>query len=70
MTAEVLSVPDISCEHCKTSIEGAVGGLDGVRSVTVAIEPKTVAVDFDETATDLTEITAAIEAVGYEIDEP
>ena len=39
------SVPDISCDHCKESIEGAVGALDGVESVEVGIESKMVAVD-------------------------
>ena len=38
MTTRTLSVPDISCGHCKSSIEGAVGPLDGVELVEVAIQ--------------------------------
>ena len=30
MTETTLSVPEIHCDHCKMSIEGAVGALDGV----------------------------------------
>ena len=30
MTETKLSVPEIHCDHCKMSIEGAVGALDGV----------------------------------------
>lgn len=62
-----LEVPDISCAHCKQSIEGAVGALAGVESVSVDIEPKQVNLAFDEAAVSLTEITRAIEDVGYEV---
>ena len=48
MTQINFSVPDISCDHCKHSIEEAVGVLAGVESVEVGIESKVVAVDFDD----------------------
>jgi copper chaperone len=67
MTTTTLTVPDISCSHCKDSIEGAVGQLPGVDDVSVAIEPKTVTVAYDGTTTSLDDITAAIEAVGYDV---
>lgn len=67
MTQAILTVPDISCGHCKASIEGAVGALSGVESVTVDIEPQTVSLSFDDGRVDLAEIKAAIEAVGYEV---
>ncbi|GBD85518.1 hypothetical protein BMS3Abin02_01926 [bacterium BMS3Abin02] len=42
MTTLTLKVPNISCGHCKTSIEGAVAPpLPGVESVEVHIEPRT-----------------------------
>ena len=61
-----LNVPDISCGHCKSSIEGAVTGLPGVNSVVVDIEGKTVALDLAESAV-VTEIVDAIEDQGYEV---
>jgi copper chaperone len=67
MTQATLTVPEISCGHCKQSIEGAVGGLDGVESVTVEIEPRTVSLVFDDQAVGLSEIRAAIEAAGYQV---
>ena len=67
MSQTTLTVPDISCGHCKESIEGAVGALPGVQTVTVEIEPKTVNLEFDDSAVTIEEITAAIEAVGYEV---
>jgi copper chaperone len=57
-------VPDISCDHCKNAIEGEVGTLDGVDSVTVDVEARRVTVDGDVTDE---AIRAAIEEAGYEI---
>lgn len=64
-----LTVPEISCAHCKESIEGAVSSLAGVESVTVDIEPKTVDLSYDQDTIALSDIKAAIEAVGYEVPE-
>jgi len=63
-------VPTISCGHCKGAIEGAVGRLEGVTSVTVDIEQKSVAVRFDDALVDRQAIVAAIEDAGYEVPEP
>lgn len=69
MTTRTLSVPDISCGHCKTSIEGAVSPLPGVATVDVAIDDRTVAIDYDGAAGTLTAIVDAIEDQGYEVAE-
>lgn len=68
MTTTTLSVPDISCEHCKTSIEGAVSVLTGVSTVEVGIDEKIVDVSFDDGAVSLDDIVAAIEDQGYTVD--
>ncbi len=67
MTNLTLSVPDISCGHCKSSIEGAVDVLAGVDKVEVHIDPKTVDVAFDESTTSLDVIIEAIEEQGYDV---
>ncbi len=67
MTSRTLSVPDISCQHCKSSIEGAVGPLNGVDSVEVAVDERTVAIDYDGTDDTFEGIVAAIEEQGYEV---
>ena len=64
----ILSVPDISCHHCKESIEGAVGALDAVVSVAVAIEPRTVDIEFVDTPQARRAIVEAIEDQGYAVD--
>ena len=61
-----LSVPDISCEHCKTSIEGSVAGLDSVEHVDVSINDRTGAINFVG-GLDVAGVTAAIEEQGYEV---
>ena len=66
MTSITLSVPEISCDHCKNSIEGAVGELAGVDKVEVTIEAKTVDISFDS-PTDVDAVVAAIEGQGYEV---
>ena len=40
-----LSVPEISCGHCKSTIEAAVQGLGDVARVEVDIDAKTVTID-------------------------
>jgi copper ion binding protein len=67
MTSKTLSVPDISCQHCKNSIEDAVGPLNGVDSVEVAMDDRTVAIDYDGTDGTFEVIVAAIEEQGYEV---
>jgi copper chaperone len=68
MTSTTLSVPDISCGHCKSSIEGAVGELTGISKVDVAIEARTVDLNYDDSAVSLESIIQAIEGQGYEVD--
>jgi copper chaperone len=67
MNRITLDVPDISCDHCKMSIEGAVNELGGIDSATVDIEGRTVDVSFDPSAQSLDDIVAAIEEQGYEV---
>lgn len=69
MTTDTLTVPEIHCGHCKTSIEEAVSALDGVDSVEVEIDPRVVNLTYDESTVNMEDIKAAIEAVGYEVPE-
>jgi copper chaperone len=60
-------VPAIHCDHCKSSIEGAVGGLTGVSSAEVSVPEKTVTVAFDESSVGLDDIRVAIEEQGFDV---
>ncbi len=57
------SVPEISCGHCKSTIEAAVGDVGDVRAVEVDIDAKTVTVDGGHSDA----IIAAIEDVGFDV---
>lgn len=63
----MLQAPEIHCDHCKMSIEGAVGALDGVETVDVAIADATVRVTFDDDRVDLGSIKKTIEEQGYAV---
>lgn len=68
MNARTLSVPGISCNHRKMSIEEAVSELPGIDKVEVDISARTVDLNFDEAAVvGLDQIINAIEEVGYEV---
>jgi copper chaperone len=65
MTHKVLEVPEVSCGHCVSAIEGAVGALAGVESVKVDLERKDVTVDYEDAAVSLDSIIASIQEEGY-----
>jgi copper chaperone len=67
MTTITLNVPDISCGHCKMSIEGAVSEMTGVGRVDVAIDARTVDLAFDDATVSLDAIIETIEEQGYEV---
>lgn len=70
MTEKTLAVPEVHCDHCVSSIEGAVGALLGVLDVRVDLDGKQVSVSFDEGTVALTAIIQSIEDQGYDVGEP
>jgi copper chaperone len=62
-----LQVPEVHCDHCKTSLEGAVANLGGVTRVEVSVPDATLDVSFDEDAVDLNTIKKTIEEQGYAV---
>jgi copper chaperone len=67
MTTMTITVPEIHCDHCQHSIEGALASLPGVTSARVDIDAKTVTVAVDEAVTDRARLVAAIQEQGYEV---
>ncbi len=67
MESTTLIAPDISCEHCQHAIEGAVGKMDGVKTVTVDIPAKTVHVEYDPKLVTLAKIEEVMDDVGYTV---
>jgi copper chaperone len=62
-----LQVPEVHCDHCKTSLEGAVGGLGGVSMVEVSVPDATLEVAFDENEVTIDRIKETIEEQGYAV---
>jgi copper chaperone len=67
MVTETLSVPEIHCDHCKSSIEGALGSIGGVEGASVDITARTVTVIYDDASVDRGDLVEAIEQQGYEV---
>jgi copper chaperone len=63
----VLNVPAVSCNHCKTAIENAVGALPGVERVDVDVAGKSVSLDYDASTVELETIEKTMADEGYEV---
>ncbi|MFZ0389287.1 MAG: cation transporter [Calditrichia bacterium] len=61
-----LSVPGMSCNHCKMAVTSAVQEVHGVENVEVNLESKMVNVAGDP---DVDELVSAIENAGYTVEE-
>jgi copper chaperone len=66
-TRVVYAVPAVMCQHCRAAIEGAVGVLAGVQSVSVDLEGKTVDVRLAGGGASPQDVRRAIEEEGYEV---
>ena len=59
-------VPEISCGHCKETIEAIVGSIESVESVTVNIDQKLV--DVKSTSNlDLSLVSKMLDEQGYTV---
>lgn len=67
MATTILSVPDISCEHCERTITEALSPVDGVRQVAVDIPAKRVRVDYDAQAITIDQMKAILEEEDYPV---
>lgn len=62
-TIHTYSVPGVSCDHCVKAITDEVSPLEGVSSVAVDLEAKTVTVAGGDDGA----IRAAIDEAGYDV---
>jgi copper chaperone len=63
----VLSVPDISCEHCVHAIDGALSVLPGVETVSTDIPTKTVQLRYDPQQVSMEKVEAVLDEIGYTV---
>ena len=57
-----LSIPDMSCGHCKAAVEAALSGVPGAGRVSVDLAAKRAVA---EGTAPLPDLLAALEAAGY-----
>ncbi len=67
MQTATITVPEVHCQHCVSSIEGALAPLDGVRSATVDLVDTSVTVTWDPARTSRDDLVRAIEDQGYDV---
>ena len=67
MESMTLTAPDISCEHCRTAIERAVGALSGVQSCAVDVPTQHVSVTYDPSLVTPHQVVETLEEEGYPV---
>ena len=65
-TTSTFTVVGMTCGHCVRSVEGEVGRLDSVESVSVDLESGTVTVESSAPIADDV-FVAAVDEAGYEV---
>jgi copper chaperone len=62
-----ISVPEISCEHCVKTINGALDALPGIESVNTDLDSKTVHLRYDPAQVSMDTIEATLDDAGYTV---
>ncbi len=60
-----LSIPEISCGHCTSSINDALSEVDGIISVESSVADKTTTVEFEEKIITEGAIIEMIDDIGF-----
>lgn len=68
MASKVFSVPNISCDHCVTSIKRELSEMEGVLKVEGDTETKTITVEWDAPAT-LERLKSTLNEINYPANE-
>lgn len=69
MEKTTFNVEGMSCSHCESAIKQSVGALNGVSSVDVSLNDKTVSVKYEASKVSADAIKREIEEQGYEVNE-
>lgn len=68
MTNQVtIQVQGMTCGGCVKSVENSVSALSGVEKVNVQLETGKVNIEFNDSQTDIKQITDTIEGKGYTV---
>jgi copper chaperone len=67
VTTVVLTVPDISCDHCVRTVTETLTALDGVERVAADVATKQVEVEYDEANADVEQMQEALAEEEYPV---
>ena len=62
----IFTVPEISCSHCKDTIESTLNNIESIESVSVDIEKKSVEV-LSSPDLDMTNVSKLLDEQGYTV---
>ena len=62
----IFTVPEISCGHCKDTIESTLNNIESIESVSVDIEKKSVEV-LSSPDLDMTNVSKLLDEQGYTV---
>jgi len=65
----VFTVPEISCGHCKDTIESTLSNVESIDSVSVDIEKKSVEVN-SSSDLDMMNVSQLLDEQGYTVVQP
>lgn len=65
-----LTAPDISCGHCRKTIEEGLRDQPGIGAVSVDIPARAVQVRYDEAVTSEQAIRLQLDELGYPVAQP
>jgi len=65
MTASIINVEGMTCDHCKMNVEKAALSLDFVKTATVDLEQKELRVSLNGSDSDLEAVKNAVREAGY-----
>ena len=69
MTEKInLQVSGMTCQHCVSSVKDSVMALQGVNQVDVSLENGSVDIAYDNPNLNASQIAAAIEDQGYDVE--
>lgn len=67
MNTTSIKVEGMTCGHCKSAVEGALGKLSGVGKAEVDLSANEVSVEYEEDKVTVEKMTEAIEDQGYDV---
>jgi copper chaperone CopZ len=65
MATKTVTIPNINCGHCTSTIEREIAELEGVKSVKAEIDSKQVTVEWQEPPVTWSQIADLLQEIGY-----